>query len=294
MAVLLLIGGLSYKRKLIDEAMNKKLSNLLLNLVIPLLLIISFQRDWEEHLAKGLAVSFLLAFISHGAAILLSQVLLPGKKNRDVSLERFAVIYSNCGFIGIPMVNGLFGLDGVFYLTAYIAVFNLFMWTHGVFMMVGKQDLKTTLKTLASPTVISIFVGVILFLLQIHIPDILYQSFNYVASMNTPLAMIIAGVTIAQTDLRKIFGKLRIYYISFLKLLVLPIILLLLYHRFPIDSVVLSTAILAVACPTGAAVTLFALRYDKNTLYSSEIFAVTTLFSIGTMPLVMAIVQILV
>lgn len=291
MTILMLFGILSYKIKLIDESTNKKLSNFLLNLVLPLLIFLSFQTEPNDKLMKGLLISFLLAFISHFIAILSAGLLVPRKRGNDVTIERFSIIYSNCAFIGIPIINGMFGSEGVFYLTAYITAFNVLIWTHGVIMMVGKQDVKTMVKTLISPTIMAIIMGLLFFILQIHIPDILYQSFNYIGSMNTPLAMIIAGVTIAQTDLRKVFGKVKIYYVAFIKLLLLPIALLLIYNMFPIDTIVLSTTIMAVACPTGAAVTLFALRYDKDALYSSEIFAITTLFSMVTIPLVMIVVQ---
>jgi len=122
------------------------------------------------------------------------------------------------------------------------------------------------------------------------LPEVLLQSFRYISGLNTPLAMIIAGVTIAQTDIKKIFIKFRIYYVTAIKLLVIPIALLLLYSRFPIPKEVLLTAIVAAACPTGATGTLFAIRYNKNALYASEIFATTTLLSIITLPLVVALI----
>jgi hypothetical protein len=293
MFLIIIIGFICYKFNLIEKETNKKLSNILLMLVSPLLIFISYQREFSSELLSGLLVSLLLAFLTHVFGIIAANVFLRDKENKDVVIERFSSIYSNCGFMGIPLINGILGSEGVFYITAYITVFNIFIWTHGLIMMIGKQDRKTMLKTLISPTLIAIFFGFIFFIAQIRVPVIMYQAMDYVASMNTPLAMIIAGVTIAQTNMKRVFIKFRIYLVVFVKLLFIPLILLLLYSRFPIYDSVLTTAVIAAACPTAATGTLFALRYNKNALYASEIFAITTLISIVTIPIVSAVMELL-
>jgi malate permease and related proteins len=293
MFLIIIVGIISYKFKLIDKESNKKLSDLLLMLVNPLVIFVSYQRDFSKELLNGLMISFLLAIITHVFGIFISYIVLRGKNNPDVVIERFSSIYSNCGFMGIPLVNGIFGGEGVFFITAYMTIFNLFIWTQGLIMMVGKQDKKTMLKTLISPTLIAIVLGVIFFILQIRVPDIVFKTADYVASMNTPLAMMIAGVTIAQTDIRKVFAKIRIYLVVIVKLLLIPGILLIIYSRFPIHKTVITTAILAAACPTAATGTLFALKYNKNALYASEIFAITTVASMATIPLIMALTELI-
>ena len=291
MFLIILIGVICYKLKLIDKEANKTFSNILLMLVNPLLIFVSYQRDFSSELLNGLLISFVLALVTHIFGIVVAHFLLKGNKDQDIPIERFSVIYSNCGFIGIPLINGMFGSEGVFYITAYITIFNILIWTHGIIMMIGRQDRRTMTRTLISPTMIAVLLGFIFFIAQIRIPNNLFQSFNYVASMNTPFAMIIAGVTIGQSNIRKLFGKTRIYLVSFIKLLLIPAVLLLLYSRFQVKEAVLTTAILAAACPTAATGTLFAIRYDKNALYASEIFAVTTIFSLVTIPLIMLLAE---
>lgn len=293
MFIIVFIGAVCYKTKLIDEATNKKLSNILLNLVVPMVIFVSYQRDSSPELVKGLLISLVLAFTAHIFGILISAVLIREGRT-DAVIERFACIYSNCAFMGIPIVDGIFGSEGVFYLTAYMTAFNVFVWTHGVIIMAGKQERKAMLKTLVSPTIIAIVFGLLFFIVQIRVPGIVLQSFDYIAALNTPFAMLIAGVTIAQTDIKKLLGKLRIYFVAGIKLLLIPVLLLLIYSRFSIDKTVLTTAVLAAACPTAATGTLFALRYDKNALYASEIFAVTSLLAMVTIPIVMAFAEFIV
>ncbi|HHU74236.1 MAG TPA: AEC family transporter [Clostridiales bacterium] len=295
MLFIMIVGSICYKIKLINKEMNKYLSDLVLMLVNPLVIFLSYQREFEDTLLQGLLISLLLATITHVLAIIIAKRIIRKKdKPEDGVLERFAVIYSNCGFIGIPLVNGIFGSEGVFYITAYMTIFNLFVWTHGVISVSGKKDRRTIVQAFVSPSVIATISGFLLFVLRIQLPETLVEAMSYIGNMNTPLAMMVAGVTIAQANLVKLLGKLRIYYISFLKLIFIPVVMLLIFSLFDLSREVLLTSVLAAACPTGATINLFSIRYKKNYLYASEMFAVTTVLSVITIPLVMIVAELLI
>lgn len=295
MLIIILVGVLCYKTKLINKETNGRLSNLVLLLINPIVIFVSYQREFDSTLLRDLLISILLALVTHVFAIVMSNLLLRKKKHEvDVAIERFGVIYSNCGFIGIPLVNGIFGSIGVFYLTAYMTIFNLFVWTHGVIIMTGKKDRKTLMKAFLSPSVIATVLGFVLFIARLHLPNILVESMSYIGNMNTPMAMIVAGVTIAQTNIQKLIGKLRNYYIAFLKLLFVPMVVLLIFQFFPIAREVILTSVLAAACPIGATISLFSIKYEKNYIYASELFALTTILSVISIPVVMTIAVMLV
>ncbi len=295
MFFIILAGIVCYKTKLIDNEMNKKLADLVLVLVNPILIFVSYQREFQANLLSGLLVSFLMAAVTHFFAILAARFIVRKKNNKpDLVIERFAIIYSNCGFIGIPLVNGILGSEGVFYLTAYMTIFNLFIWTHGMITMSGRTDKKMIIKALLSPSILATLGGFLFFVGKIMLPNVMIEALSYLGDMNTPLAMLVSGVTIAQTDLIKLFRKIKIFYLTFLKLIFIPVAMLLLFHLFDMERIVLLTSILAAACPTAASVNLFALKYDKNYLYASELFAVTTIFSIVTIPLVMIVANFLI
>lgn len=294
MFLIMVLGFLCFKIKIINQETNKKLSDFLLLIVNPLLIFNSYQRDFNKELFNGLMISFLLAFASHIAAIVMARLMVRGKKKEDLPLERFSCIYSNCGFMGIPLINSLYGSEGVFYITAYMTVFNLFIWTHGVMVMTGHRNIKSMLKTLISPTFIAIVIGFVFFLFSVRVPDVLYRSMDYVASMNTPLAMIIAGVTLAQSELKKVLLKWRIYLVVLMKQLLIPGVLILLYYRLPLDPKIITTAVLAAGCPVAATGMLFALRYNKNHLYASELYSISTVAALVTIPVIMLIAGILI
>lgn len=293
MFALILVGILCYKIRLIDENTNKKLSDIVLVLVNPTVIFISYQREFDATLLKGLLISLVLAVITHLFGIIISVLFIRGKKSfENLSIERFVVVYSNCGFIGIPLVNGIFGKEGVFYITAYMTIFNLFAWTHGIISITGKKDMKSLLKALISPSVMATVIGFLFFVAKIKLPGLLLKPVSYLGDMNTPMAMLVAGVTIAQVDIKNLICKIRIYYISFFRLIFIPLVMFFLFYFLKIPREVLLTSVLAAACPAGATVNLFAIRYNKNYLYASEMFAVSTILSIITIPVVMTIVSI--
>lgn len=287
MFLIMLLGFFCYKIKIINHETNRKLSDFLLLIVNPLLIFNSYQREFNKELLLGLEISFVLAFVSHLVAIGAARLVIRGKNKQDISLERFSAVYSNCGFIGIPLINSLFGSEGVFYLTAYLTVFNVLIWTHGVVLMTGQKDMKAILKTLISPTFIAIIAGLVLFLINVRVPEVLYRSMDYVASMNTPLAMIIAGATMAQSQLKKVLLKGRIYLVIIMKQLIIPAILVILFHKLPLDNMILTTTVIAAGCPVAATGMLFALRFNKNHLYASELYSVSTVTSLVTIPILM-------
>jgi malate permease and related proteins len=294
MFIIIIAGVICYKVKLIDKETNKKLANLVLMLVNPIVIFVSYQREFEVTLLKGLLISLVLAVATHLFGILATTIFLPKKNHADnIGIERFAVIYSNCGFMGIPLVNGIFGSEGVFYITAYMTIFNLFAWTHGMIAISGKTDKKSMMQAILSPMVIATVVGFIMFVCRLSLPSILTSALSFIGDMNTPMAMLVAGATIAQADLKKLLKKARAYYITALKLLLMPIAMLFIFQFLDLSRTVLITAVLAAACPAAATVNLFALRFDKDYLYASELFALTTIFSLITIPVVMIIANLM-
>lgn len=296
MLLILLLGCLCYRLKLVDEDGNKMLANLLLLVVNPLVALTALQTDCRPELISGLLISYLLAVATHLLAIFISHFLIrKADKNtagktflsggEDYPLERFSCVYSNCGFIGIPLVQSILGDEGVLYLTAYMTVFNIFSWTHGIGLITGRFSLAQLKKGLLSPMVIACLAGLILFFGRIKIPQVPSDAINYVAGMNTPLAMLIAGISVAQTDLLKMLKNARIYFVSALKLLLIPLVTLLILAVLPVSFNVALTILVAAACPTGATGTAFALKFHKNYRYMSEIYAFTTLLSLATIPL---------
>lgn len=283
MFIILMAGVLAYKTGLIDKTTTAKLSNLLLMLISPLLIFQSYQMDFDTKLLYGLLFTLLASAITFICCIVLSQVILKGNDEK-IAVEKIAMIYSNCAFIGIPLINGILGSEGVFYMTAYTTVFNILFWTHGVWVMSGNGQLKGIWKNLLTPAIAAVAIGLFFFIFQIRLPFIVGEPIQMIASMNTPLAMIIAGANLAQGNLFKSFKNIKLYFISFLKLILIPIVGIIILKVMNLDFNISFTIFIAMACPAGATTIMFAERYKKDAYYAAEIFMFTTILSAITIP----------
>ena len=194
--------------------------------------------------------------------------------------------------MGIPLVQGVFGNEGVLYITTYLAVFSLFGWSHGVMLMRDAADVKGFIKSLKNPTIIAAVIGLVCYLTEIRLPKIPADTLNFIASLNTPVSMFIAGATIAESNILKIIKNKSILWNNFLKLLAVPVIMMFVFRLFPVPSEMeYSTVLIAVGCPSAALGTMLAIEYKKNAVYSAEIFAVSTLLSVITLPIVVVLSQ---
>ncbi len=293
MLILIMSGVLCAKTGIISKEANKDLSKFLLQVINPVVIFMSYQTDYKPELVRNLLITFGMSVLSFLIVIGASYILVRKKEDRDTEIERFSSVYSNCGFMGIPLVTALFGDEGVFYLAAFITVFNIFAWTHGIIMISGEKNFRQAIKVLYSPTVISIALGLLTFFLQIRLPEIPYKALEHLKAVNTPLAMVVSGVTMSETKILSLLKKVRVYYICFLKLILLPFILIVIFSLMSsfVENKVIMTVIVAAAAPPAAMCTLQCIRYGKNSLFSSEIFTFGTVLSIGTLPLVVKLTE---
>ena len=291
MFFIMLLAFFCYKIKLVDQNGNRTVSDLLLMVVNPLLILTVYQTDYDPKFVQGLIWAFAAAVVSHAAAIIIGSFLIRKKSGDDYCIERFNAVYSNCGFIGIPLIGSVLGDNGVFYLTAYMVTFTIFTWTHGVMLMEKKFSLQSLKQGILSPSFLSACAALALFFLQIRLPSVLLDSMQYVADMNTPLAMMVAGFSVAQADLPKMFRNLRMYYICFIKLLIVPAVMLFILMIMPLSPEVATTILIATACPAATTGTMMAIRYKQNYTYSSEIFAMSTVLSVISIPAVVLVAE---
>lgn len=289
MFIMIAVGFICGKTGLIDQDGNRKLSKLSLWLVSPMLTFMSYQSDYSSEIAKNLLITLGISVCVFGFLIAAAIIAVP-KKSKEYAIERLSIIFSNSGFIGIPLVESVFGKGGIIYLTMFITVFNILVWTYGLSLMTGKVSFRDTLKNLCTPAIISVILGMIFYFLRITIPDIIAQPLDAVGSMNTPLAMLVAGSTLAGTNLLKCLKKPKLYFLCVMRLIILPALCCLALCKLTalgVDPMIITIIIIATACPSAIITTMFAHTYGKNSLWASEIFAATTLLSLFTIPAVM-------
>lgn len=284
--IIMIFGVICYRVGIIDNYTKEKLSRLSTLVVNPLLIFTSFQMDYDTSLLKNMIILFVLAVLSFALSIVLAHFLLREKEGYDLAVEKFSVIYNNCGFIGIPLGYALFGSIGVIYATVFVATFHIFCWTHGI-MLLDKEGFQ--LKKLINPCLIAVAAGIICFILQLKLPGNIAFAMDSIADMNTPLAMLLSGAIMAQLDFKKALTKGRLFLPVLLRLIVSPAIFCLILRFLPLDEQMRTVAAMTAACPSGAMTITMAIMYHHDDHYATELFTVTTLLSMVTIPLCMII-----
>jgi len=292
MFMILALGVVCLKSGIFNEEVIKRLSTFLLQVINPIVIFVSYQRTFTKDLLDNLLIAFAVSVLAFVLQIAIASLSIR-KRSANVAVERVSVIYANCGFFGIPLAAALFGSEGVFYLTGYLTVFYLFFWTHGIILMAGSTSRREVMKNLFSPAIIGVVLGLISFLAQVQLPKIVVESMDLVGSMNTPLAMLVAGATLAQSSILPSLKNPRIYLVSLLKLIIVPCLVAFVLAFIPVSEKILLVIIVAAATPVGAANTMLAIRYNKDSAYASRLFVSSTLFAVVTIPVVVIFAQFL-
>lgn len=298
MFILLAVGYALRKGRMLNEDATKQLSNIAISVINPIVIFNAYQTDFDVSLLKGLLISFALSAVSHAVLVLFAGLAVRKGRSR-AEVERFAIVYSNCAFMGIPLINSAFGSEGVFYLTGYITVFNLMLWTHGLLTMRGTGGGlgRNLLKALISPAILSTAAGLVFFFTGLRLPALIQSPLDYLGAMNTPLAMIVSGSAIAGAGLASGFKSLRVYYVQLFKLLIVPAVLAVMFAPLTllgVSPLVINTVLLAAASPTASATIMFAYKFDRDAEYAGGHFALSTVASVATLPIVLLISELLI
>ena len=206
-------------------------------------------------------------------------------------IDYFSASFSNAGFMGIPLVQALYGVEAVSYLVGYIALMNLLQWGMGLSVLTGKKirlDLKTVLK---NPLLISPFVGLLIFCTGLgdKLPGPVSTAIGGIAGTNGPVAMIVLGSYLAKSNFRSLFMTLRQYGLCAVRLLLIPMVVMAVFAFLPVDRTVRLAVFIASAAPVGANVAVYAQLFDLDYPYACQSVALSTLLSILTMPVVIVV-----
>ncbi|ACE61601.1 AEC family transporter [Actinobacillus pleuropneumoniae] len=295
LTIIVLLGYLLVKLKLLTSEQSYPISVIGLYIISPSMLITAFQIEYSEAILHGLYLSFGMAILLSGLLILIGKILKPIFKLSN--LEHATAIYSNSGNLIIPLVASLFGNEWVIYATGFMVVQNFLFWSHLRMLLCGKGEVSFK-KIVTNINILAIVIGMLLFLLQIKFPNVIGGTLAWLGDMIGPMAMLVAGMLIASIPVKEIMADKRIYLVSFLRLIFIPLILLVIVKAFDFGSWVAENgatiamiSFLATTSPSAATVTQMAVVYKQDARKASAIYGVTTLLCVFTMPLIIALYQ---
>ena len=190
--------------------------------------------------------------------------------------------------MGLPVLEALYGKIGIFYASIYITAYNIFTWTNGVMIFTGEKNIKAFKKALLNPGIIAVFIGMIILLFSIKLPYPVLRTFEILGTMTTPLSMLIIGSLIADVKFKELFSGWALYYVSLIRLVIIPLLVLVVLRIMGIhDEILLGVCLTTVAMSAAANTAVFAERYNGDSALASRIVAFTTIMSMVTIPIIL-------
>lgn len=293
--IMIFMGFIIVKAKLLKAEDSKILSVIVLYLIIPCVIINAFQVDYTPQTVKGLLIALAGSVMTQ--VILLIVVSILGKVFHLNEVEVASIYYSNSGNLIVPIVTFILGKEWVLYGCVFMSVQLVFIWTHCK-KIISRESTYDWRKIVLNINMISIAIGIILFLTRIHLPAIINNTLSAVGSMIGPASMIVTGMLFAGMDFKQIFANKRVYFVSFFRLIIVPVIALFLIKCSQLSTFssngnkLMLIVFLAIITPSASTVTQMCQVYENDSQYASAINVVTTLLAIVTMPLMVMLFQI--
>jgi len=292
MFILMLVGLMINKLGFMHAQTSSDLTNILLYIVSPCLIVQAFEQHFSADRLQMLGRVLLGIIIIYVLMIIVTQLLF--KRVSDPNLRRimrYGSVYSNAGFMGIPLTSSLFGSTGVFFAVASLAAFNIFSWTHGITLFTGRQgNRRDNLKQIVlNPNIIAIVLGLLLFVTSFQLPTIANSTIKYVSSINTPLSMIVIGNSLAAVKFNRESLNQRLWWPLLFRNLLFPVIDIVILRAFGISGIPLYTTVLMAACPVAGNVVLFTRKAHGDPSPAVTLMSISTIFSVATIPVVFAL-----
>lgn len=293
--IMIFMGFIIVKAKLLKAEDSKILSVIVLYLIIPCVIINAFQVDYTPQTVKGLLIALAGSVMTQ--VILLIVVSILGRVFHLNEVEVASIYYSNSGNLIVPIVTFILRKEWVLYGCVFMSVQLVFIWTHCK-KIISRESTYDWRKIVLNINMISIAIGIVLFLTRIHLPAIINNTLSAVGSMIGPASMIVTGMLFAGMDFKQIFANKRVYFVSFFRLIIVPVIALFLIKCSQLSTFssngnkLMMIVFLAIITPSASTVTQMCQVYGNDSQYASAINVVTTLLAIVTMPLMVMLFQI--
>ena len=287
--IIVIVSCIATKVKLINDTFTKGFSTFIICVAQPFMIMsaLSGIEFSFENLKKGFTVTG-LGFISLGICAAVGfLVTKPFKKLDDRKIGTFGLVFANTGFMGIPVLKAMFGDIGGFYGAFFIITFHAVLWTYGMILLAkGRSDIKVKpLNLLFNFGTVPVFIGIILYILPFDLPAPVTQAMDMLSSMCAPGSMIIVGSIVAAIPIKELLLDGKAYVICAVRLLVLPALIcgIATLCQLPDETVYLFTTLTALPCATNC--TMYAQKYDISPQFAAKTASLTTLLSVGTVPL---------
>lgn len=286
--LMMLAGYIVARAGIMTPDFRKRLSSFTLNSAAPCIIISSVLESESSPMtmisAAGIGVLFFLLMIVFAAVL----VRLVRTKQEERGLDQLMLIFTNVGFMGIPVIQSVYGPDGVARLSMFILIFNLFFFSYGVMLIT--QGLKFKLRDMLNSCIVAALIGLFFGVTGWHLPTPIEDTMASIGAMNTPLAMMVIGASLAHSDVREALSNPRLYRVCLLSMIIMPLLMLLVMLPLPIDRMLVGISVLLAAMPIAGNCGMICDIYRPGDMTASHAVLVSTLLSGVTLPLLCALI----
>ena len=276
--IIIFVGVVAKRVRIINDSMQDSISVLLVKIAFPALIVSSTNFEKSSEVLPNMISILIITII---LSTMTAKALHFDRKNANVFIS--LIVFGNIGFMGYPVFKVFFGEIGVFYATIVNLVFTILVWTYGILLFDSQE--KLDLRKLLNIGSISSFIAIFMFLFQLRLPHSLQTALDLIGKATTPLAMILIGALIAEVDIVKLVSNKKVYLVSAIRLVFIPLVTAYTLKLMGFNTIVISICTLAAAMPSGATNAIFAKQFDSEPLFASVGVFITTLLSIFTLPL---------
>ncbi len=290
MIFILIIPGYIFKKQgLVDERQTKGLSSIITKLTLPALVIDAMQIEYSKEVFDSSIYILFIVLGIFAVAFLISFffVKILHIKRAQAGLFAFMLVFANTGFIGIPVIDALFGKEAIFYASIIEMVNDVLLFTVGIAIVQFSAGEKTKIewKEFLSPGIVSIIAGYAMFLLNIRLPEFLGNSVSILGSATTPLSMFIIGSQLGDIQIKELFGDIKIYVLSAAKLIILPVLVYFIIRNLLHDTSLMGNVlILSFAMPAAVCTSIFAEEYNGDVKFATKGILLSTVLCMITIP----------
>ena len=279
-------GVLAVKTGVLRPEHKQALSNLLVYIVVPAMIVNSYRMEFSAEILRNLLAAFGMSTLAILAGTVITLLLTARKKDSRTPIFRFACIFSNAAYMGFPLISALFGSEGLLYASAFVTVFNILLWTMGYAFVSGSSSPKEVVRSLVrTPVLYAVIAGLAVYLLQIPIPNLIAQPLELLAGMNTPLSMMITGMLIAAGSVKSIVTDVHIWKLAAVRMVLIPAVCLALFSLLGFHGTAAQVVVLLECCPAAAITSVFAVQFGHDESFAAGSVVLTTLLSIVVLPL---------
>lgn len=288
--ILMIIGYILRKTNIISKEHRKSLTDLVIDIVLPANIIYSFMIKMDHEIIKSGFIILIVSIVIQLACQLFGKYFFIKATKRQQSVLQYGTICSNAGFMGSPLIQGLYGLNGLLFASIYLIPQRIVMWSGGVACFTDAKGKDVIKKVITHPCIVAVFIGMVIMVGQIQLPNFITISIKSLSNCTMALSMVVIGGILAEIKISEVINKLTLYY-SFIRLIFIPLLVLVGCTLFNLPTLVTAVATVLAGMPAGSTTAILSEKYNGDSRLAVEIVFLSTALSLLTIPLLCLIIN---